>query len=74
MSDITGKDILKVFGSKVREKRKKMGISQEELGFRCGLHRTYITDIERGFRNISLINIKKLAKALKAKPSDLLNG
>lgn len=42
-----------------------MGISQEELGFRAGLHRTYITDIERGVRNISLKSVESLSKALE---------
>ncbi len=42
-----------------------MGISQEELGWRAGLHRTYITDIERGVRNISLKSVESLSKALQ---------
>jgi transcriptional regulator with XRE-family HTH domain len=53
------------FGKKIREERLKMDISQEELGFRTGLDRTYISGIERGERNPSLKNIGKLSKALK---------
>jgi len=48
----------------VRSRRKRMGFSQEELAGRAGLHRTYVADIERGARNLSLANIEKLAKAL----------
>ncbi|MEI7621888.1 MAG: helix-turn-helix transcriptional regulator [Candidatus Moraniibacteriota bacterium] len=55
----------KEFGSRLRELRKKAGFSQEELGFKAGLHRTYIGSIERGEQNISVDNINKLAKALK---------
>lgn len=61
----------KKFGKRLRELRKKMEISQEELGFRAGLHRTYIGSIERGEQNVSVDNIHKLAKALKIKVSEL---
>jgi len=57
-------DIQKKFGSKLRKLRKQKGFSQEKLAFKCGLHRTYISDIERGSRNVSLKNIEKIAKAL----------
>lgn len=59
-------------GKRIRELRKEMGISQEELGFRANLHRTYIGSIERGEQNISIDNIHKIAKALKVLPKDLL--
>lgn len=55
----------KKFGARLRELRKKAELSQEELGFRAGLHRTYIGSIERGEQNISVDNINKLARALK---------
>src|SRR5258705_3918740 len=58
-------DIKSRFGTAVRSRRKRMGISQEELAGRAGLHRTYVADIERGARNLSLANIEKLAKALE---------
>jgi len=64
--------IFKQFGQKVRSKRQALGFSQEQLAEKAGLHRTYVSDVERGARNISLINIAQLAKALKVKPSDLL--
>ena len=56
--------VLISFGEKVRMQRKLKSISQEELAFRAGLHRTYIGMIERGEKNITLINIEKIAKAL----------
>lgn len=65
-------NILKVFSSNVRKYRKIKGFSQEELAFISGLHRTYISAVEREKRNISLVNINKLAEALEIKPYLLL--
>lgn len=59
-------------GRRLRDLREKAGWSQEELGFRSGLHRNYIGDIERGERNVAVVNIAKLAKALAVRPRDLL--
>ena len=58
-------DIIRVFGQNVRKYRNKRGYSQEQLADICGLHRTYISDIERFKRSISLDNIQKLADALQ---------
>lgn len=66
-------DIRQLFGEKIRILRVERGLSQEELAFRCGLHRTYISDIERGTRNVSLDNINKLSKALDVLPNELMN-
>lgn len=66
------KKILVEFGHKVRESRKGLGISQEELSFKADLHRTYIGMIERAEKNITLINIEKIAKALNIEVSELL--
>ena len=55
--------ILIRFGDKVRKLRKERAISQEELAHQANLHRTYIGMIERGEKNITLINIKKIANA-----------
>jgi len=59
------KDILIRFGNKVREQRYILGLSQEELAERAGVHRTYIGMIERAEKNITLTNIEKIAKALR---------
>jgi len=66
-------DVLKKFGNRLRELRKQKGLSQEDLAFKSGLHRTYISDIERGSRNLSLQNIVKIAKALGVAPKTLLD-
>ncbi|OGK38786.1 transcriptional regulator [Candidatus Roizmanbacteria bacterium RIFCSPHIGHO2_12_FULL_42_10] len=66
-------DIKHKFGEKMRQIRKQKKISQEELAFRAGLHRTYISDVERGFRNISIENIEKLAKALNVNIDKLIS-
>lgn len=59
------KEILIDFGLKVREIRKQKGLSQEELAYKADLHRTYIGMIERAEKNITLINIEKIANALE---------
>lgn len=66
------KTILVGFGDKVRELRKELGISQEELSYKADLHRTYIGMIERAEKNITLINIEKIAKALNVEVAELL--
>ncbi|MGG4266188.1 helix-turn-helix domain-containing protein [Peribacillus simplex] len=60
-----------LFGQSLRRIRINKNISQEELGYLCGLHRTYISDIERGTRNVSLENIVKLASALNVETKEL---
>jgi transcriptional regulator with XRE-family HTH domain len=64
-------NILVEFGKNVRELRKSKGLSQEELAFRAELHRTYIGMIERAEKNITLINIQKIANALDTSIADL---
>ena len=64
-------DILKKFGRHLRSIRNNKELSQEKLAHIAGLDRTYISGVERGIRNISLINIIKLAEALKITPSEL---
>lgn len=63
-----------IFAFNLRRLRTAAGLSQEELADRAGLHRTYISSIERGQRNVSLENIFVLAKALGAEPGDLLQS
>lgn len=58
-------DVKKTFGETVKKLRNHLGISQEDLAERADLHRTYISDVERGSRNLSLENIERLAHALE---------
>jgi transcriptional regulator with XRE-family HTH domain len=58
-------DIRIRFGRAIRRIREEQGITQEEAADRCSLHRTYYSGIERGIRNVSLVNIEKIAKGLK---------
>ena len=65
-------DVQVRFGKRVREIREGKDISQERLGELAGLHRTYISTLERGKRNVSLVNIEKLATALGVTMADLV--
>jgi transcriptional regulator with XRE-family HTH domain len=64
--------ILKAFGIRIKAIRLQRGLSQEKLGLIAELDRTYISGIERGLRNVSLINLERLALALNTKPAELL--
>ncbi len=66
-------NLLLRFGQRVQYLRKQQSISQEQLAELCCLHRTYIGSIERGQRNVSLINIVKIASALDTTASFLLD-
>lgn len=66
--------ILEKFGQKVRDARTKQGLSQEELAVKAGVHRTYIGMIERAEKNITLLNIQKVAQALGLSISELTKG
>ncbi len=67
------KQILKQFGTRVREERLKRDMSQERLGELAKVHRTYIGMIERAEKNITLTNMEKIARALGKKVSDLVD-
>ena len=71
---VDSKEILHAFGVRVRELRLEKNLSQEELADLSNLHRTYIGMIERAEKNLTLLNIDKIAKALEISLSDLLNG
>lgn len=63
---------LKRFGARVRAERERLGVSQEELADRAGVHRTYLGGVERGERNVGLLNVLRIARALGVPPSALL--
>jgi transcriptional regulator with XRE-family HTH domain len=65
---------LKKFGDNVRTRREALDLSQEQLAERANLDRTYISGVERGVRNLSLLSLVRLAKALKATSADLCVG
>jgi transcriptional regulator with XRE-family HTH domain len=62
------------FGKAVRSRRLKLGVSQEEFADMCGLDRTYIGGIERGERNLSLLNIERIARTFRISLSELFRG
>lgn len=64
--------IREILAINIKNYRSKQNMSQEDLAFQCNLHRTYISDVERCTRNISIDNIAKIANALNVSPADLL--
>lgn len=67
-------DIRVRFGKALRQRRNKLGVSQEAFADMCELDRTYIGGIERGERNVALVNIEKIAKTLRLSISELFRG
>jgi transcriptional regulator with XRE-family HTH domain len=67
-------DVRVRFGKAIRKKRKGLGVSQEEFADMCGLDRTYIGGIERGERNVALVNIERIARTFKMSLSELFRG
>ncbi|MGE0760425.1 MAG: helix-turn-helix domain-containing protein [Pirellulaceae bacterium] len=67
-------DIRRQVGLNVQRLRKNRGWSQEDLAFACGLHRTYVSGVERGIRNPTIVILAKIAAALETSPDRLLRG
>jgi len=74
MPDMPPTEILVAFGHAVRRLRVERGWSQERLAEEAGIHRTYVGDVERGLRNVSLVNIERLARALSVDLPTLMAG
>lgn len=72
-SNVDAERLLEGICRAIHERRIELKITQEELAMRCGLHRTYISDIERVRRNISLRNFQRLTEALEIAPSMILD-
>ncbi len=70
----SGADIRERFGLAVKDRREALGLTQEEFAERAGIHRTYLSDIERGTRNVSLVNIERVASALALRISELFQA
>jgi len=68
------KPFLRAFGARVRQRRLDLGLTQEALADRAGLHRTYVGMVERGDRNPTLGNILRLAAVLEMDPGELVSG
>lgn len=66
--------ILSQIGNRIRELRKKTGMSQEQLAAKADLDRTYVGGIERGERNVSMLNLEKICKALKIDVPNFFKG
>jgi len=64
---------LVALGRRLRQLRQARGFSQEALALKAGIDRTYVSSVERGRRNVSALNLRRLAKALAASPKDLLD-
>jgi len=71
MRKIPKPDIRERFGFAVKVRREELDLTQEDLADKAGIHRTYVSDIERGSRNVSLINIERIASALSVPMTEL---
>jgi transcriptional regulator with XRE-family HTH domain len=70
--NLSDRRFLQRMGDRVRERRAALGLSQAELGEKSGLHRTFIGSVERGERNVSVLNLRALARALRVPVAELL--
>jgi transcriptional regulator with XRE-family HTH domain len=67
-------EFFREIGHRLRGRRQGLGWTQAELARRCGLHKAYVGFVERGERNVSLINLRRIAKVLRVRLSDVLKG
>lgn len=74
MAKLQAPELQRLFGQAVRETRESRGLTQEQLAFASGINRSYIGDIERGARNVSLLNIVRLSNALGVSTSALFEA
>ncbi len=74
MANVVDSRLVEVFASRMREERRRLGISQEELAHRADLDRTYISGCERRLRNPSLVSVERIANALGIAASELLDS
>jgi transcriptional regulator with XRE-family HTH domain len=73
MTSLTDKKFLRDLGDRVRQKRLERGWTQDQLGEKCSLHRTFIGSVERGERNVSILNLKLISGVLRVRLSELVD-
>jgi transcriptional regulator with XRE-family HTH domain len=69
--NINDKSFLQQIGDRLREARQGRELTQDELADKCGLHRTFIGSVERGERNVSIVNLRRIARVLRLPLSEL---
>ena len=69
--DLQQREFLEAVGRRIRQRRESQNLTQEELGERCGLHRTFIGSVERGERNVAVLNLHAIAVALRVPLAEL---
>ena len=72
MTSIDEKHFLRALGQRLRELRQARGWTQDQLAEKCKLHRTFIGSVERGERNVSILNLRHIARVLRVSLNDLL--
>jgi transcriptional regulator with XRE-family HTH domain len=73
--NLDDRKFLEAIGHLIRERRMALGLTQAELADRCDLHRTFIGSVERGERNLAMLSLRRIARALRVAPTDLVvNG
>jgi transcriptional regulator with XRE-family HTH domain len=70
--NIEEKQFLEAVGTRIRQRREGLNLTQAQLGERCGLHRTFIGSVERGERNVAILNLRAIARALRVSLPELL--
>jgi transcriptional regulator with XRE-family HTH domain len=68
------RQFLQRLGDRIRARRQEMNLTQAALAERCGLHRTFIGSVERGERNVAVLSLRRIARALRTTPAELLDG
>ena len=72
MASIDDKKFLRELGRRIRGQREARGLTQQQIGDQCRLHRTFIGSVERGERNVSILNLRLMAKILRVDLSDVI--
>ena len=73
MASIDDKKFLLRLGDRIRKQREARGLTQQQLGDQCELHRTFVGSVERGERNVAILNLRKMAQVLRVKLAELLD-